>query len=806
MKTVFTISLIFSCFSLFAQAGNISDDNSIDLVSSQISVSDPIIFTGKVKEAGSDLPIDFANVTVYAKGTDTFISGTTTESGGQFELETNNKNVYITISFIGYETLVIDDFVLDGNNVSIGEILLAEEGELLNEIVVTAEKSSTEFRTDRRIFNVGADLTTSGATALEVLNNVPSVDVNIEGAVTLRGSSGVQILINGKPSVLADEESGALGNITADMIEKVEVITNPSAKYEAEGSSGIINIILKKNNKKAVNGSVTLNTGIPENHSLGFSINKRTENFNLFAQAGIGSRVREFDVINTTSNILENTSLNTIGTEARNEDYYNIVIGADYYINPKNVITLSGAYTFEKEDQPSFTTFNFTDNGVTNSWTRSEVTEAANPKYQYDLQYKKEFDDDKNHQLSISAIGNYFSKDQSSTFTEELKSGVVDVADQLTATNFKESKFVYNLDYTKPFMDHFTIESGLQFIDNEVSNDYSVEDLIGDEFVVNNGLTNIFEYDQKVLGVYTTGAYEKGRWGLKAGTRVERTDLTTFLANSGETNEQTFIDLFPSLHLSYKISDGISLQSSYSSRIYRPRLWDLNPFFNVRNDFSVRAGNPLLMPEYTDSYEIGSIFIYDKISFNVNAYQRITSDKIEYISTFADNVRVFSPMNVGSADTKGLELNFKYSPIKKLTLNGDINYNYFTREGSFNGENFDFSNDQWSTKLTTKLKLNKSFDFEATGRYNSAVQMVQGIQSENLFMDIGARYKLLDGKIVANLSVRDVFASRIRESFVFDENIENYSFRQLGRFITFGVSYGFGKGEAMTYGGGGRRR
>jgi len=801
MKALFTV-LAMTIFSLTVQFAFAT----VEMNDPTDPIEDVIKYSGVVTESGTDVPIDYANVALYDKETGEFITGTMTENGGHFELETTNRNVFVSVSFIGYETVEIKEYTLDHNEALFGNIVMDEEGEMLDEVIVTAEKSTIEYRTDRRIFNVGADLTSSGASALEVLNNVPSVNVDIEGAVTLRGSSGVQMLINGKPSVLADEESGALGNITADMIESVEVITNPSAKYEAEGTSGIINIILKKNDKKAVNGSITINAGTPANNNVGLSLNKRTEKFNLFSQVGVGYKERVYDTQNTTTDFGAGTVLNSIGTEARNENYYNLIVGADYYINPKNIITLSGSYTLEEEDQPSFTEFSFNGLGFSDTWTRSETTTASNLKYQYDLQYKREFDDNKNHTLQLSAIGNYFSKDQSSVFTEKLIRGDVGLSNQLTATEFAESKYTFNIDYTKPISEQITIETGVQYVDNFVTNDYSVEDLVDGEFVINDELTNLFEYDQKVLGTYATGAYENGDWGFKAGARLEHTDLSTFLANTGEQNNQSFVDFFPSAHISYKLSDRISLQTSYSSRIYRPRLWDLNPFFNIRNNFSIRSGNPLLNPEYTDSYEIGSVFIFEKITFNVNAYQRMTSDKIEYISTFTDNVRIFSPQNVGTSNTKGIEANFKYSPFKKVTFNGDLNYNYFTREGTFADQNFDFSNDQWSSKIITKYKVSKQFDLEVTGRVDSDVETIQGTRSGNVYMDLGARYKLFGGKIVTSFSVRDVFSSRVRESFTFDDDIENFSFSQIGRFVSVGISYGFGKGEAMTYGGGGRRR
>lgn len=762
---------------------------------------------GQVVETSSNQSIDYATVTILDSKNDKMISGTTTENGGLFRLESESKDVYIEVSFIGYSTKRIDEIDWKGNKADLGIIKLGEDSKTLDEVVVTATKSTTEFKLDKRVFNVGTDLSTTGASALEVLNNVPSVNVSIEGEVTLRGSGGVQILINGKPSVLADEASGALGTITADMLESIEVITNPSAKYEAEGTSGIINLILKKNEKTGLNGSVTLNTGWPHNHSVGLSLNKRTEKLNLFTQFGVGYKVQPNEVENINRDLVTGRTINSTGEEFRNEKFYNVILGSDYYINPQNIITLSGSFAYEVEEQPSTTDFNSVDgdNLLTREWQRTEVTEATNPKLQYELQYKKDFTDHKDHKLLFSAIGNYFGKDQSSVFSETTISGADDPTNQTTATAFKEGKYTFNLDYTRPFAEHWQIETGAQYVDNNVSNDFTVSDIIDGVSVVNDAFTNVFEYKQKVLGLYTTGSYEGDLWGIKLGIRAENTDLSTLLINTNEENSQSFINLFPSAHTSYKVSDRISLQAGYSRRIYRPRLWDLNPFFNIRNNFTIRTGNPQLLPEYTDSYEVGSIFIFEAVSFNVNAYHRYTTDKIDRVSRFEDNVNIFTPENIGTNKTTGLELNFKYSPMKKVTINGDANFNIFQREGNFNDQDFDFTADQWSTKLTSKFKVNRSFDFEMTGRYNSSVQTIQGVSSANLFGDFGLRYKIMNGKAVINLSVRDVFASRIRENVAEGDDFYAYSFRQRGRFISLGFSYGFGKGEAMTYSGGRRR-
>ena len=761
--------------------------------------------TGTVTEVNSNEAIEYATVVAKDLATNDILAGTTTETGGRFELAVNKQNVFVEISFIGYTTLVLDDISFDNRHAYLGNVTLGTDAFALEEVTVSATKSTTEFKLDKRVFNVGADLSSSGGSALEVLSNVPSVNVNIEGQISLRGSTGVQVLINGKPSILADEGGNALGTITSDMIDKIEVITNPSAKYEAEGTAGIINIVLKKNEKNGLNGSISVNTGVPHNHSVGLSLNRRTEKFNLFTQLGVGYRELPTDLAFISEDKANISRLSSTGEEFRNELFYNLILGTDYYFNPQNVITLSGSFAYEIEDQPSTTNFQLVENGsLISEWNRNEVTEATNPKVQYELQYKREFTDHKDHQLLFSAVGRFFGKEQSSVFDNTFTTGVNNLTPQETETAFEEGKYTFNLDYTKPINKEVTVEAGTQYLINDVSNDFEVRDLVNSEFVSNPGFTNLFEYGQKVLGVYGTASYEGSVWGIKGGLRLENTDISTLLVNTNEANNQNFTDLFPSAHTSLKLTEAISFQAGYSRRIYRPRLWDLNPFFNIRNNFNFRAGNPDLQPEYTDSYEVGGIFIFDQISLNVNGYFRLTNNKIDRIAVFTDNVTVTRPENVGINKAAGVEANFKYTASKRITLNGDFNYNIFQREGMFSDQVFDFSADQWTGELTMKSKLSKAFDIEISGQHESRVETVQGIRSANTYANLGLRYKILNGKGVLNFSIRDVFATRIDKLTIDNQEFFLFSERQRGRFITFGFSYGFGKGEAMQYSG--RRR
>jgi outer membrane receptor protein involved in Fe transport len=638
---------------------------------------------GVIVDQSSQQPIPFATVVVGDKSSLEPITGVTTTDDGSFTVLSPLRDIYLEISFIGYKTLRREDIRINGKGIDLGTIALSEQSEMLNEVEVRGEKSTMEFKLDKRVFNVGKDLSSAGASALEVLDNVPSVTVSIEGQVRLRGNAGVQILINGKPSVLTSEGGNALGSITAEMIEKVEVITNPSAKYEAEGTAGIINIVIKKDERKGINGSFTLNYGQPDNNSVGLSLNRRTEKFNLFTQIGYGVRNYPREGKNKNDNFLTNTQVLTEGTQYRNEEFYNIILGTDYYINPQNVITLSGFYAFEAEDQPSNTNVKKYQNNsqLTSEWNREEVTTAGNPKYQYEFIYKRDFLDDEDHDLIFSATGNLFSKDQSSEFFNTTVLGSDTFDDQQTSTFFREAVHTFKLDYTHPFGEVWKVEGGFQYANNDVSNDFEVKDELDGQWMVNTGLTNVFEFVQGVLGVYVMAAYESDTWGVQLGLRTENTRVNTLLVNTDEKNKQNFTDLFPSMNTSYKFSKSFSLQAGYSRRIYRPRLWDLNPFFNIRNSFNYRKGNPNLRSEYSDSYEISAIYLKGITSLNMSLYQLYTTNTIESVTTFQNNISVSGPENLGTKRVNGIELNGKITPSKKIVINGDFNYNSFDRIG-----------------------------------------------------------------------------------------------------------------------------
>ncbi len=759
--------------------------------------------TGKVLESNTNIPVEYATIAIFDNDSKKAITGTITKEDGSFSLTTEATNFYIEISFIGFETKIIADFNIVNRTIDLQTLFLDEVFTGLDEVILRAETSQTEFKLDKRVFNVGKDLSATGASAYEVLNNVPSVNVNIEGEISLRGSQGVQVLINGKPSVLASDDGNALGTITADMIEKIEVITNPSAKYDAQGTAGIINIIIKKSEKRGLNGSATLNVGVPNSNSFGLSLNKRTEKFNLFSQLGFGIRTFPDERKSINKDLVNHTTINSNGESEFDEKFGNILIGTDYHLNDRNVLTLSGSYAYEIEDQWAQTNFDAFDasNSITDQWHRDEKTEATNPKIRYELQYKSDFKRHKDQTLLFSALGRYFGKDQSSVFNNTTIIGDLPDEEQESRTDYKLEEYTFKLDYTHPFLEKYTLETGTQYAINNVSNDFAVRDFIDGEWVNNTNFTNIFALDQNVLALYTTGAYEGEKWGIKIGLRLESTQINTLLETTNESSKQDYTNVFPSAHTSYTVSDNFSLQVGYSKRINRPGLRQLNPFSNIRNNFNISEGNPNLQPEYTDSYELTSIHKFDKASLNFSLYYRHTTDAVERITVFEDNVSVSRPENIGTNNTTGFEINGKYNPLDWLSINGDFNINYFDRNGVYESESFDFNGNRWSTSITSKVKLPAQFDFEFSGDYRSEYETLQQVVSENLFFDIGLRKKIVKGKIILNLSIRDLFASRIDETVTSQSDFYLYNSRQRGRFVSFGISYGFGKGEAMQFSG-----
>lgn len=760
---------------------------------------------GKVVDANSEEPLEYCTVIALHKEDSTVIDGATTNENGEFSLALPHQDCFVKISYLGYHTEMISSLPTPkAGLIDLGLRQLKLNSAVLKDVSITDERSHTVFQLDKRIFNVGKDLSNSGGSALDVLNTVPSVEVSLEGAVQLRGNSNVQMLINGKPSVLANEGNNALASITADMIERVEVITNPSAKYDAEGTTGIINLVLKKEREKGLNGSVTLNTGYPNNHSLGLSVNYRTSKLNIFSQAGLG--LRRFVSISEGENLDGEDDdallLRTEGDGEKNENFANVLLGSDFYLNKWNTLTLSGHFAYELESEFSKTDYQLEDHlgDLISAFRRSETTSATNPKWQYDLQHHATFKRHKDQSLTSSLVGSFFGKDKISEFNNTAIQGEDLGFDQQTRIDFQNASFAALSDYVHPITDKTTLEAGAKYDVNINANDSEISNLEGQVWVIDSTFTNQFRYDQYILATYTTLAHEGEKWGVKGGMRMEHTDASAN-EEGQELGSWNYVNFFPSIHSSYKFSENTSFQVGYSRRIHRPRLWDLNPYFSFRDNYNLSVGNPELQPEFSHAFEITAIQNLDKVMVNASLFHTRTSDVIEDVVTIEGNVSTTAPANIGASYNTGMEVNTKVLPASWISIFLDLNATHFRREGSYLTKAFDFTNFQWSSRLNLKVELPLEFDTQISVRYQSPEQQVFLQQRGYAFCDFGLRKKFLKGKMIANLSIRDVFNSRIQYFSSNQEEVVFYQRSQRGRYSVVGLSYSFGKGEAMEFSG-----
>ncbi|MEM1358613.1 MAG: outer membrane beta-barrel family protein, partial [Bacteroidota bacterium] len=499
------------------------------------------------------------------------------------------------------------------------------------------------------------------------------------------------------------------------------------------------------------------------------------------------------------------TTVTSEGEVDKNETFLNLILGMDYHFNATNVLTLSGRFAYEWEDEFSQQDFlrNTTDGGAADDWRRDETTEAVNPKWHYELHYQRQLKspDDRDHTLMISALGDGFLKDQSSEFLTTTREGQAAFGDQQTRTDFGQKGYVFGLDYTRPVGQKGSLEAGLQYDRDDTGNDFVVLNRLNESFELDPNQTNDFRFDQGVIAAYATFGLEGKQWGWKAGLRAEGTQVNTLLVTTNVASKRWYRNLFPSGHVSYKVNSGLSFQLGYSRRIYRPGLWELNPFFNLRDNFNVETGNPDLRPELTDGGELTGIWTGDKANLSVSVYHRRTTGAIEDFIFLENGINVNRPLNLGIQEVSGLEINAKAFLTESLTVSTDRNGRRESRRATVADQVFDFSTLPWRARLNAKLQLPAGLDVEASGHYRSGFALTQGQFFDTGWVDAGLRKKLSGGKWVVSLSVRDLFASRRFQSTRESADFLQFGTSRRGRFLLVGVSYAFGDGEAMEFGG-----
>jgi outer membrane receptor protein involved in Fe transport len=731
--------------------------------------------TGKVIDAESQTPLGFSSVRVFVLSDSSLIDGNITDEAGKFSFQLPYGQYYINVEFMGYESLNTPfvSISAEQRNADLGKLKIVSTANSLDEVTVRAEKSSMELSLDKRVFNVGKDLANAGGSAAEILVNIPSVNVGVDGTVSLRGNSNVRILIDGKPSGLVSFKGGAgLRQLQASMVDRVEVITNPSARYEAEGMAGIINIILKKDSKQGFNGSFELTTGLPTNMGVAANVNYRKDKLNFFVNYGLSYTVspniaklyQEVYSDGPTKILQQNSEGEVTGFNT------NIRAGADYFFSEKSIFTAS--YLLSRANGGRHTENYYKDflgslnNPIANS-LRVQEEDEVEPMGETVLSYKRSFER-KGHDLTASFrfLDHSETSDQLFTQTGNLANGAIDPANTFVQHSLNdefEKQFLYQLDYVQPIGKEGKFEIGGRSNFRKMVNDYFVKITEGsNEYTAVPELDNLFRYNENITAAYGIISNKKDKVSYQLGLRSEWTDITTILEKTNEENPRKYVNLFPSAHLTYKLAKENAIQLSYSRRVTRPGYNDLSPFYTVSDSRNFFSGNPDLNPEYSDVYEIGHIKYFDKGSFSSSLYYRSSDDVIERIrSVNADGLATTFPENLNSALAYGLEVTATLEPAKWWKLDLNVNAFHGETDGTNINETYLTETNSWFARQTSRFTLPNDIKMQVRANYNAPQRGAQDLQKAIYFFDLSGSKGLFDNKGTLSLSILDILNSRI---------------------------------------------
>ena len=765
MRIILFLIALFSCISLTAQ----------------------ITIKGKVIEKTTNQPLEFATVILTNATTNKIIAGESTDQNGKFTIKVAKGTYNVKVEFIGFKNKITQNVSLTENQ-TLTTFVLEEDAQALDEIEVVAEKSTTEYKLDKRVFNVGKDLISKGGSVNDILNNVPSVNVDIDGAVSLRGNSNVRILINGKPSVLT--ANNGLESIPSENIEKVEVITNPSAKYDAEGTAGIINIILKKNKNGGFGSSLQLTTGIPDNHRINYNINYKKEKFNLFSN--ISYRYMSFDgngYLNRTNynnNVIIDFSNRTTNMN-RNRRTFNLYFGSDYYINDQNTLTLSYYYRNNLSKNNVDYTFNFLNNLEETSTilTSKESYREPQKANQIELNYVKTFAK-KGQKFTANLQYDFWNDDENELVEEQQQFPSTSAINILQSRDIESSKdFLFQSDFKLPITKKSHIEMGIKGEIRNIDSDYKVWDNI----ILVDSLNNLLKYNERIYGAYVQYGNKKNKLQYLVGLRAEH-------ANTGSTDRRnqfktskSYTDLFPTAHLTYNFNDATNMQLSYSRRIRRPSFWHLNPFGGISDRRNIRIGNPDLNPMYTNSFELGLLKRWKKFTLNPSIYYQRTTNVFEtLITSNADGALISKPINSGTENRLGIELAVRYSPYKWWRLSNEFNYYSFDQRGIYTVDD-----STWSTRLNSRMKFSK-LTIQSSFNYRGERQSGQIFTEAQYRASIGVSKDFWNDKASITLNMNNILDSRENKQLITGENYTATRYnRPIGRFTSVTFTYRFNR-------------
>jgi outer membrane receptor protein involved in Fe transport len=741
--------------------------------------------TAKVIDAQNNQTVPFATAVLMDRKTKATVKVGQTDIDGNLAIQGLPNGVFtFKISYVGYQTMVRDSVSISAGKASInfGTIKMKpSKGTVLNEVSITAQKSTMQLGIDKKVFSVDQSLVSEGGSATDLLQNVPSVQTDIDGNVSLRGSSGVRVLIDGKPSLIAGGNvAQILQSIPASSIESVELITNPSAKYDAEGQSGIINIVLKKNKKLGLNGLVALTAGNRENYNANTSLSYQNKKVNLYGNysyrygkrpGGGFSNITYLDSANPTVFADQSTVSRSL------DKGHNAKGGIDYYLSEKSTVSLSAGFNIRDNDRTELLSINKLDAQrlPIELSNRNNTNNGSGSSYDLNLDYSQKFKKPK-EELTFNFGFSEGENDNSQNYSTSIynqNGQTVSTPDLIQGNNQNGINRNYNVqtDYTIPVGKQGKLEAGYRSQFNNADNT-TLATLLNNETNVNDidfSLTNAFRSREQIHALYANYQNQIKNFGFQFGLRAEDAELNTRSGSfdRGNTLQYTpakvaYKRIYPSVFLTEKLGGEQQVQLSYSRRVNRPRGWDTNPFLDVSDPLNYRQGNPNLLPEDVHAFELSYSKFWQKITLISSVYYRQTNDVIQRVRSIPDEngITITTPENLTRNNSSGVELIAKVDAIKVWNFTANVNLYQSKLIGVPSLGIIENSGFSWNANLTNNFTLPHRITLQVRGDYRAAEVMAQGRRNAQYSVDAGAKYDFKNKKSSLSLNVRDVFNTR----------------------------------------------
>jgi outer membrane receptor protein involved in Fe transport len=729
-----------------------------------------IVLSGTIADAVSGEPLPYATVSAVNREGD-LADGGIADENGFFKLNIPPNNYTLNFEYIGFDS-VATDVKPYTSNTNIGTIMLVSSVESLEGVDVVGQSAEVEIRLDKRVYNVGKNNLIRGGTVSDVLENVPSVSVDIDGNIELRGNNNVRILVDGKPSGLVGLGGiDALTRLPAESIEKVEVITSPSARYQAEGATGIINIILAKRFLKGLNGVFNLSAGKNETYSGSANLNYRKGKFNFFTNSGYSDRTNKGKAVQdnayktpleSVERYIEKRLFNRI------RQGFNINVGLDFQMTEKSSLTMS--YLTNERDGDDRTINEQsqyqTDGVLVTNRFENEIDQEDSNQFSVDFehQFNKQghkltatLQTERNDETEISDINSFFENGQTSDDSE------------INSTVESQERNLAQVNYVYPIGKNTQFEAGYRSTDNKRMIDFEVQIIDdNDTATIDQNLSNVLDFEQEVHALYTQYGKKINSFSFLAGLRFENTRIfVEQLDSSSPLNNKNYNDYFPTLNLGWEISPTASVTLGYNRRISRPNAWTLNPFQSRSSKTSYFQGNPKLDPSYSNGVDIGYLKQFKKVTLNSSVYYRKSTDAVSRVAIVTDETVFVNgietpvirrlPINLGTVEQFGVEFNTSLRLVKGMRTNASVNFFRRIEEGNYQGMSYDTDNTSWSGNLSNSYRLPFAIQSQFSLRYRGPNESSFGKSKGFLYTDLALSKDILNDNATINFRFSDLF-------------------------------------------------